>query len=113
MEVLTFVEVDIPLGESTQTFRFTYPQETVLFDAIPALTSVSVTPSVVDPGGGVGVRASVNVGLKDFRYPLAGSDYESGTFFGKLRARRPSLQGLPLRLIRGELGQELSEMVTE
>lgn len=113
MYVLTFVEFDVPIDSVTETFRFTYAQEEVLFDSIPSLIGVSVSPQVVDPGVSIGVRASVSVSIHDFPYPLAGTAFESGSFFGKLRARRHSLQGLPLRVIRGEAGQSLAEMVTE
>lgn len=95
------------------TYRFTFPQESVLFAAIPALENVSVTPGVVDPGVSMGQRASIRIAFKDFRYPLEGTDYASGTFFGKLRARRKSLQGLPLRIIRGVVGQDIGDMPTE
>lgn len=114
MHVETYVEIDIPLTASTEeTFRFTYAQEEYGHEAIPAMTSLSITPAVVDPGVSIGVRANVRVQLRDFQYPLAGTDVNKGTFFGKLRARRKSLQGLPLRVIRGEAGQSLSEMRTE
>ena len=114
MEVRTFVEIDIPISSgSTQTFRFTYAQEDIDYDAIPALESVSISPAVIDPGVSIGVRASVRVSIRDFQYPLDGTAFDSGTFFGKLRARRRSLQGLALRVIRGEAGQSLSDMRTE
>lgn len=136
----TFVEIDLDIAESggsfgdsfdqesfdpesfafggeeievQNTFRFAYADEEVQFDSIPALENVSVTPGVVDPGQSIGMRATVTVTLKDFQYPLAGSDFFTGTFFGKLRAIKPSLQGTPFRLIRGEDGQSIDEMVTE
>jgi hypothetical protein len=112
LEILTFVEIDVPLTPP-QTFRFTFPQEDLHFDAIPALRSVSVSPSVVDPGSTVGQRASVSVSIKDFQYPLDGTDFDKGTFFGKLRARKRSLQGAALRVITGTVGEDLSEMTTE
>ena len=142
MHVQTFVELDIDLpdaegafssdafdtdafdedafdfGEAaaeleTNTFRFSFADEVVYFDSIPALQSVSVTPGVVDPGVSIGLRASVRISVKDFQYPLAGTSYFSGTFFGKLRSIKPSLQGSAFRLIRGELGQDIGDMVTE
>lgn len=114
MESLTFVEIDISIDETiNETFRFTFPSEQIYHDAIPALTSVSVTPAVVDPGVSIGARASVNVSLKDFQYPLLGTLVDSGSFFGKLRAVKKSLQGSALRVIRGEVGDELADMVTE
>lgn len=91
------------------TVRFTFPEEEALFDSIPALDSVSITPSVVDPGVSMGIRASVSVSFSDFQYPIAGSEFSLGTFFGKLRAIRQSLQGLPIRVIRGELDDLITE----
>lgn len=114
MEVLTFVEIDVQIdGSINETFRFTFPSEEIFHDAIPALKSVSVTPAVVDPGVSIGARASVSIGLKDFQYPLLATAWDSGTFFGKLRAVKKSLQGTPMRLIRGELGDQLADMTTE
>jgi hypothetical protein len=87
-EVVSYVEMDIPLPSSTG------------IGSIPSVTSISVTPSVVDPGVSIGQRASISVTFRDHQYPLAGTSFHSGTFFGKLRAHRRSLQGLPLRVIR-------------
>jgi hypothetical protein len=87
-DVRSYIELDIPLAGSTPT------------GAIPSVTSIRLTPTVVDPGVSIGQRASVDVTMRDFQYPLAGSAFNSGTFFGKLRAHRNSLQGLYMRLIR-------------
>jgi hypothetical protein len=111
--VQTYIEIDITLDAVTTTYRFTYPQVETAFDSIPALEGVSITPQVLDSGVSMGMRASVRVQLRDFLYPFEGTDYSAGSFFGKLRARRRSLQGFALRVIRGEEGQLLSEMVTE
>lgn len=113
MIVQTYIEMDVMLEGVTQTFLFTYPQNDIAFDSIPALQGVSIAPQVVDPGNTMGIRASVRVALRDFQYPLAGTDFNAGTFFGKLRARRGSLQGSALRIIRGEAGQTLADMTTE
>lgn len=119
MDTLTLIELDVRLdADATNTegvpytFRFAFPRESVPHDSIPALREVSITPAVVDPGRSIGQRATVTVGLVDFLYPLAGTAYTSGTFFGKLRARRRSLQGCALRVLRGEVGDELADMVT-
>lgn len=113
MIVATFVEFDVTLGVDDYTFRFTYPSAEIEHDAIPSLMSVSVTPQVVDPGVSLGVRASARVSIRDFQYPLAGTAYDAGSFFGKIRARKRSLQGFPLRILRGEAGQALEDMITE
>jgi hypothetical protein len=91
-------------------------------DAIPSLKSVRVTPAVIDPGVSMGQRESVSVSFQDHPHPDTGIDkyladrsyapFSQGTFWGKWRARLASLKGAPLRVIRGELGQDLSAMRT-
>jgi hypothetical protein len=88
VDVVSSVEIDIPLPSSSN------------IGALPSVTSIRVTPSVVDPGVSIGQRASITVTLRDHQYPLAGTSFSSGTFWGKMRAFRRSLQGLPLRIIR-------------
>lgn len=116
MRVLTFIEIDVPINTaSPTTFRFSYPssEEAPPFDSIPALKNVSVTPNVLDPGRSFGVRASVRVVIDDFLYPLNGTAYSTGTFWGKMRAIYPDFEGLNLRLIRGTADQDISAMRTE
>jgi hypothetical protein len=96
-DVRSYIEIDIPLAGSTPT------------GAIPSVTSIRLTPTVVDPGVSIGQRASLDVTMRDFQYPLAGSAFNSGTFFGKLRAHRNSLQGLYMRLIREAGDREVTE----
>lgn len=86
--VASYVEMDIPLPSSTG------------IGSIPSVTSIRVTPSVINPGVDIGQRASISVTIRDIPYPLAGTSFYSGSFFGKLRAFRRSLQGLPLRIVR-------------
>lgn len=113
VEAETYVEFDVEIDETPQTYRFTYAQEQIRFEAIPSLLGVAVTPAAVDPGVSIGVRASVSVSIRDFQHNIGGSSFHTGSFFGKLRAHRSSLQGLPLRVIRGEAGQDIDDMVTE
>ncbi len=75
-------------------------------------------------GEGLGSRASLDVTFSDFKWDDThpGFDkytsqrdynpYEQGTFWGKFRARQPFIRGIPMRIIRGELGQTLEEMET-
>lgn len=114
---------------SAKTLRFCMPSGDVNFTkagqpvvVIPSIDSVTVTPAVVNPGVDIGQRESVRVTFKDHQHSDAGLDkyltdrpynpFEQGTFWGKLRARNPSLEGYALRLIRGEYGQDLDEMTT-
>lgn len=105
----------------------------------PALRSVSDRPGELNLSGlgrrsnALGRRATVAVSLEDFTYhDTLTDDYQAervsgaaqfdsvgydpaarGTFFGRLRARWPYYEGRPLRVLRGEVGQPLSEMRVE
>lgn len=93
-------------------------------DAIPNIASVNIRPAKLELGESIGIRASVDIQLKDSRSPdtgpsgdyyLADRDYDpytQGTFFGKLRARYPFTQGSNIRLIRGDTDQSLDQMET-
>ena len=91
-------------------------------DAIPSLKSINVSPAVIDPGVSMGQRESVRISFQDHAHPDTGIDkyladrsyapFGQGTFWGKWRARLASLKGAPLRVIRGELGQDLGDMRT-
>jgi hypothetical protein len=114
---------------SPKTLRFCTPTSELNFTrlgepvvVIPSMQSVSVTPAVVNPGVDIGQRESVRVSFKDHPHSDAGLDkylstrpynpFEQGTFWAKLRARNPSLEGYAFRLLRGEHGQPLEEMKT-
>lgn len=93
-------------------------------DAIPSMDSYSFTPAVISLGGDLGQRASVSVTFHEHRWPDTGPGFDpyvatrgydpfkQGTFWAKFRARQTFLQGRPLRLISGELGQALGDMET-
>lgn len=84
--------------------------------AMPCLLSVSPTAPVIDPTGGMGVRASVRVDAADFPHSDIGMDryvglraynpLEQGTFFGKLRARNPFYAGRRMRVLTGYLTED-------
>lgn len=88
------------------------------YDALPNLGMVNVTPGVIDPGNSIGVRASVKVSC--YEHPTSDALFDKyltsrtyapftqGTFWAKLRARVPSLQGMALRVLRGQFGDALS-----
>lgn len=108
---------------ATKTLRLCDAAATSLYDAIPCLLSVDVTPGMIDPGRSIGVRGKVKVEAEDFptgdalldKY-IAERTYDpwsQGTFWPKLRARFASLQGVPLRVLRGELGAALNTFRVE
>lgn len=113
-------------SEETETIRFA--QQTGFLpadiDCIPSIRAVDITPAVIAPGENLGQRASVKISFDDHphsdtgpggdRY-LSDRDYDpwsQGTFWGKFRARHSFLRGRALRLIVGQVGQELVDMET-
>lgn len=114
MHVLTYVELYL----YEETLRFTEPSQDApavpgeddYIGIIPSLLSVNISPTVLAPGESVGQRESVEVTLKDHQHPFDGTDYATGTLWGKIRARYPSLRGVTLIVRRGEVGQHLGEM---
>jgi hypothetical protein len=112
-------------ARSVFTLRLTRatPGLPIAYDALPNVQAVSLTPPQLDPGRSMGVRASVKVacgehptadGLMDKYVAERGYDpFARGTFWAKLRARVPSMEGYPLRILRGEIGQALADMYTE
>lgn len=121
---LTIVEIDIPAFTQNsppnspvpeQTFRFTtdtaYLPSTI--DAIPSIRDVKITPAIISLGGDLGQRATVEVVLKDHKHVFASESYDSGTFWGKFRARYGlKLRGYPLRVLRGVVGDTIETMET-
>lgn len=105
---------------ATRTLRVCMAREDIPleYDALPNLGMVNVTPGVIDPGNSIGQRASVKVtcyehpssdALFDKYLPdRAYTAFGQGTFWAKLRARLPSLQGIALRVLRGQFGEPLS-----
>lgn len=108
----------------TKTVRFSVPTDYLPanIDAIPSIASVSMRPAVVNPGVDMGERASVTVTFLDHPHSDVGFDkyisdrtfdpFKQGTFWGKWRARFPFVKGRALRVIRGELGQQINQMET-
>lgn len=114
---------------STLTLRFCMPAGDTEFTrfgqpvvVIPSVKSVSVTPAVVNPGVDIGARETVRVVFEDHPHSDAGLDkyladrdydpFQRGTFFAKLRARNPSLEGYALRMLIGDEGDALEDMTT-
>jgi hypothetical protein len=112
----------------TATLRFAkacdYLPKTISITAA-SIVDVSFTPAVVSLGEDLGLRASVSITFEDHPHSDAGptgfdkylSDrtydpFRQGSFWGKFRARQPYLAGRSIRLIRGVVGQALTEMDT-
>lgn len=115
-------------NEGTVTLRFAVDASYLIesgIEAIPAITNVTYDPVKISLGEkSLGARAKLSVTLGDFPHNDTGTgfdryrserDYDpakQGTFWGKFRARHPILNGRPIRLIRGVVGQSLAEMET-
>lgn len=116
MHVQNYVELYLP----EEVLRFTAPSEDAgerpgeldYVRTIPALEGLSITPTVLAPGESLGSREKVTITLRDCLYPFGGTAVETGTLWGKIRARYPSLRGRPLIVRRGEVGQDFSSMET-
>lgn len=118
--VVTYIEIDVPdfVGSSPElltTYRFVKPADYLdqSIDAIPILEAVSFNAQSISLGKNLGQRASLNVTLNDCKYSFDGESVESGSFWGKWRARYgQTLRSRNIRIIRGTVGQALSEMDT-
>lgn len=113
-------------AEQTETIRFalssTYLPPDI--DCIPSINAVEITPAIISLGENLGERATVKVTFIDHRHSdtgvggdryLSGRSYDpwgQGTYWAKFRARHPFLRGRALRLIRGQVGQAISQMET-
>lgn len=110
----------------TTTLRFAigtdYLQDDI--EAIPILDGVSFSPGRISLGRDLGQRSSLTATFSDIQWSdtspgtdpyFAERDYnpfEQGTFWGKFRARQPSLRGQAIRVIRGDVGQAIGDMET-
>lgn len=120
MKALAIIEVDVPdfadsSPEIEQTYRFCQPTDyfPTDIDAIPSITQISYSPSRISLGENLGERASLTVSFRDHRHIMDGESYDSGTFWGKWRARYGQrLRGRSLRWIHGLEGQALEDMET-
>ncbi len=80
---------------------------------IPSLKNVTIDPAIISLGEDIGKRATVTATFRDHKHVFGATDFDSGTFWGKFRARYGlKLRGYPLRVINGSLGQELTDMET-
>lgn len=125
-------------AEGVQTLRFAMndsglPKGMTIFPALQSVSSrgAEINLSGIDPRtSALGKRARVTIGLQDFPYhdgltdpyrderisgaaQWSGVGYvpgSRGTFFGRLIARQPYYIGLPLRVLRGYVGDDLGDM---
>lgn len=98
---------------SSKVYRFCEDVSDVPFDldAIPSIQSLTIDPTVLDPGKTLGIRAKATINIKDHPYHDRGVDpfvtarsynpEEQGTYWGKLVARNPFYAGRPMRIISG------------
>jgi hypothetical protein len=108
------------------TLRLTIPTLDANTDiiAIPSIDSVSYTPSRIDLGRSIGARSVLTVTVKDhpapdtgpggdpYRDTRGGDPFNTGSFWGKLRARWPWLRGVELRWYTGTETDSLDGMET-
>ncbi len=109
----------VTVRHSTQTGK---PNPSL--EAVPCLSSVNERPAKLALGESIGTRASITASYKDCRFPDTGQEgdyyrdlrdydpFETGTYWGKFRARFPFLQGSQARLLQGTTDQLPEEMET-
>jgi hypothetical protein len=115
---LTYIEIDVPsfVGTSPETivtYRFSKPTAYSPRDieAIPSMASLSFSPARISLGENLGERASLKITFKDHKHIFDAEEFDSGTFWGKWRARHGTkLRGRTLRWYQGLLGQTLEQM---
>lgn len=117
---LTYIEIDVPdfvsgSPEADQTFRFARDADYLprSIEAIPSVKTVAFSSPRISLGKNLGERASLTVQLTDHRHIFDDEDFNSGTFWGKWRARYGTrLRGRALRWIQGLDTQTLAQMDT-
>jgi hypothetical protein len=121
MKIVTFVELDTDAFDDTTspiaqtTWRFAEPTHYLPADieCIPSIASVSYSAATVSLGENLGERARLTITFRDHRHVMDVESFDSGTFFGKWRARYGlKLRGRAVRLIRGAVGQSIEDMET-
>ena len=123
---------DVPnIDESSEVVRYSKPSTLVRFDldavpniTVPNIAGVSYAPPELKLGQSIGVRSSITVTFKDHTSPYTDASgdnyiserdydpYTQGTYWGKFRARYPSLKNRPLRWIVGTDDQAIADMET-
>jgi hypothetical protein len=113
---LTYVEIVVASFNSPpalETYRFAIDTAYLPSDipCIPSIKEVEITPAIVSLGENLGQRGSVSIVFRDHRHVFLTESFNSGTFWGKFRARHGlKLLGYDLFVYRGNLGQPLANM---
>lgn len=111
-------------AETFETVRFSVPTHflNANIDAVPNITNIAYTPSVLSLGNSVGARASITVTFADLLTPDTGpagdpyiisrdyDPYKRGTYWGKFKARHPYLKGRTLRWYNGKDTDRIEDM---
>src|SRR5262245_59724571 len=94
---LTYVEIDLPAWTQSSpdspevecTIRFAVDTDYLpnSISVIASITNISINPAIVSLGENLGQRAEVAVTFRDHRHIFDGESFDSGTFWGKFRAR--------------------------
>jgi hypothetical protein len=112
--------------EEAQTLRLAVATLNADLDivAVPNVSSVRYQPPEIMIGQGLGARSGITVSASDHPFPDTGPGgdpyresrsyhpYETGTFWGKLKARHPFLRNVKMRWITGRVDQPLAAMET-
>lgn len=120
MKSLTYIEIDVPnwansSPEELVTYRFAQPTAYLPKDieAIPSITGVSFSPACISLGENLGERASLTISFKDHKHIFDTESFDSGTFWGKWRARYGTkLRGRSIRWLQGHLGDAIGDFET-
>lgn len=88
---------------------------------LACLVSVQSTGQTISLGENIGMRATItckfrmmlhnDVGFDKYLDERSYDPMKQGDFWGRFRAREPFIQGQPLRVIRGYVGQTFEQMV--
>lgn len=94
--------VELIIGETTLRFCENRSPLPIELEAIPSLMSVSISPTVLNLEGGLGVRASASISLNDHNDYTVYSG-EGDRFWPRWRAENPYYQGARIRVLSGYL----------
>lgn len=89
---------------------------------LPCIMGINFNPAEIKPGINLGKRERVSITLSDFKYGddqtdpyldtryILGGAFERGTFWGKMFARYPNMQGFRLDVINSLINQDTNEI---
>ena len=102
--------VEVTSGENVFRFCENRSPLPLGLEAVPSLSSVSISPAAIDLEGGLGVRASASISMSDHNdYTVYSS--EGGRFWPRWRAENPYYQGSKVSVLSGYLvnGEYIAE----